>query len=311
MAATFDAGPTGASADTAPTGAPAGARRRGAPGRLTAGGLLVGVATCAVILVALAVRHGVVFGVVVLAVIFIPLEKLFALHPRRVLRPGWRTDVVHLLVNNLLSTVGLIVPVVTVGLGLRALVPAGLHRAVGAQPVGAQLAEAVLLASLGGYAGHRAAHQIPWLWRFHKVHHSIRDMDWLAAGHLHPVDTVWTRSCTVIPVFALGFSRASFGALTVLLTFWAIFIHANVRWTFGPLRWLIATPEFHHWHHANEAAAHNTNYAAEFPWVDALFGTLYLPVGVRPSRYGIDEDEPSGYLRQLAWPFRPVTAPGR
>ncbi|HEY2428895.1 MAG TPA: sterol desaturase family protein, partial [Acidimicrobiales bacterium] len=140
-------------------------------------------------------------------------------------------------------------------------------------------------------------------WRFHKVHHSITEMDWLASAHLHPIDTVWTRSCFVIPLFALGFSRATFGGFVLVTTLQAIFIHANVRLTFGPLRWLIATPEFHHWHHAGDPAAYNTNFAGELPWIDALFGTLHLPKGEWPAAYGIDEQQPEGYLRQLAWPF--------
>jgi len=274
------------------------------PGTSGAGGLAVGATTLALVVVALTVRSTPVFGLVVLAVIFIPLEKGFALHPRKVLRWGWRTDLVHFAVNNLLSSIGLIVPIVVVGLGLRALVPASIHHAIAAQVPALQFAEAFLVASLTGYFGHRAAHEVPVLWRFHKVHHSITEMDWLASAHLHPIDTIWTRGCVVVPLFVLGFGRASFGGIIVLTTLQAIFIHANVRLTFGPLRWLVATPEFHHWHHAADGAAHNKNYAGEFPWVDAVFGTLYLPRGRMPPAYGIDEVQPDGYLRQLAWPFR-------
>jgi sterol desaturase/sphingolipid hydroxylase (fatty acid hydroxylase superfamily) len=183
------------------------------------------------------------------------------------------------------------------------------HNAVTTQPLGLQLAEAFLVASFGGYFGHRAAHQVPLLWRFHKVHHSLSDMDWLASGHLHPIDTIWTRSCTVIPLFALGFSKVSFGGIVAVTTLWAIFIHANVRFTFGPLRYALATPEFHHWHHANAPDAYNSNFAGDFPWIDALFGTLHLPKGRRPASYGIDEVQPDGYLRQLAWPFHKSVSP--
>ena len=271
---------------------------------LTLGGIVLGGATAVVFLGALTIRSGLIFGLVVLAVIFIPLEKMFCLHPQKTLRTGWKTDVVHFVVNNLLATVGLIIPVVTIGLLLRAVVPASLHHDIADEAAWLQFTEAFLLASLGGYAGHRAAHEMPALWRFHKVHHSITEMDWLASGHLHPVDEIWMRSCTVIPLFALGFSRASFGGFIALTTFQAIFIHSNVRLTFGPLRWVIATPEFHHWHHGGDPDAYNTNYAGEFPWIDALFGTLYLPKGRMPSRYGIDAVQPAGYLRQLAWPFQ-------
>jgi len=271
---------------------------------LAVGGIVLGLATAVVFLSALAIRSSLIFGLVVLAVIFVPLEKVFALHPQRTFRAGWRTDLVHFVVNNLLATVGLIIPVVTIGLLLRALVPSALHHDIAREAVWLQFTQAFLLASMGGYGAHRAAHEVPLLWRFHKVHHSITEMDWLASGHLHPVDEIWLRSCTVIPLFALGFSRASFGGFIALTTFQAIFIHSNVRLRFGPLRWVIATPEFHHWHHGGDPEAYNTNYAGEFPWIDALFGTLYLPKGRMPSRYGIDEAQPSGYLRQLAWPFK-------
>jgi sterol desaturase/sphingolipid hydroxylase (fatty acid hydroxylase superfamily) len=277
----------------------AAATRRG----LSAGQVLISLATLAVFLVALAVRSGIVFGMVVVAAIFIPIERVWALHPQKVLRKGWATDVVHFVVNNFLTTIGLFVAVVAVGSALHAVVPAALHGAVGRQPGLVQFAEAFLLTELCFYAAHRATHTVPLLWRFHKVHHTITEMDWLASAHLHPIDQTFTRSCSVIPLYALGFSRATFGAFLVFTTLQALFIHANVRLTFGPLRWVVATPEFHHWHHANDPEHYNTNFAGQFPWVDALFGTLYLPKHQWPARYGIDAAPPAGYLRQLAWPF--------
>jgi hypothetical protein len=48
----------------------------------------------------------------------------------------------------------------------------------------------------------------------------------------------------------------------------------------------------------------NTGSPGEFPILDALFGTLYLPADRWPAQYGIDESEPAGYLRQIAWPLR-------
>jgi sterol desaturase/sphingolipid hydroxylase (fatty acid hydroxylase superfamily) len=260
--------------------------------------------TALVVLAALSVRSNILFGLAILAVIFIPLERLFALHPRRVLRRGWRTDLVHYLVNGAALKVGLIVSVVVVGGALRAFVPAPLRLGIAASPTWVQIVAGFAITTVGGYAGHRAAHEVPLLWRFHRVHHSIRDLDWLAANHLHPLDETFGRSAAVLPLYALGFGRVSLGTFVILITVQAIFIHANVRMNFGPVRWLIATPQFHHWHHAREPHAYNTNYAGEFPILDALFGTLYLPTDRWPAQYGIDESEPAGYLRQLAWPLR-------
>ncbi len=268
------------------------------------GSVVLVVLTALVILAALSVRSQIIFGLAILAVIFIPLERLFALHPRRVLRRGWRTDVVHYLVNGTALRIGLLVSVVTVGGVLRAFVPAPLRNAVAASPSGMQIAAGLAIATIGAYAGHRAAHEVPLLWRFHRVHHSIREMDWLAANHLHPLDETFIRSVAVLPLYALGFGRASLGAFIIVITLQAIFIHANVRMNFGVLRWVIGTPQFHHWHHAREPQAYNSNYAGEFPALDALFGTLYLPGNRWPAQYGVDDTEPAGYLRQLAWPFR-------
>jgi sterol desaturase/sphingolipid hydroxylase (fatty acid hydroxylase superfamily) len=284
--------------------APGGRGVAGRPRRASLGGVVLVLLTSALVLAALSVRGGIVIGMVALAIIFIPLERLFALRPRRVLRAGWRTDVVHYLINVAALKVGIVIAVAVLGTVLRAFVPPSARAAIAASPGWAQIVAALAIATVGGYAGHRAAHEVPLLWRFHRVHHSVQEMDWLAASHLHPLDQIFIRSAAVLPLYALGFGRISLGAFVVLTTLQAIFIHANVRLTFGPLRWLIATPQFHHWHHAREPRAYNSNYAGEFPAVDALFGTLYLPAGRWPAQYGIEEREPVGYLRQLAWPLR-------
>ena len=285
---------------------PAGRRPGSSPPSVA--GVLLAVATLFLLVGALAVRRGLFFGVVVLAAVFVPMERLLALHPQRVLRRGWATDVVHLVVDNLLSFAGIVVAVVVVGLAARAAVPSFVHEAIAGQPGWLQFSEAFLISELAGYAAHRAAHRVGFLWRFHKVHHAIDELDWLAAGHLHPIDQAFHRSCIVLPLFALGFSRATFGAFLVVTTVQAIFIHANVRLRFGALRWLIATPQFHHWHHALDPDARDSNFAGELPVIDWLFGTLHLPADRWPDGYGIDETQPDGYLRQLAWPFR-STAP--
>jgi sterol desaturase/sphingolipid hydroxylase (fatty acid hydroxylase superfamily) len=269
----------------------------------------VGVAAATLLLfaAALLIRSNVVFGVVIVALIFVPMEDVWALHPRKVLRKGWRTDVVHFVVNNLLSTVGIVAAVVVVGGVVHAFVPEAARASIAAQALWLQTVEALLLAEVVQYWAHRAAHTVPVLWRFHKVHHSITELDWLAAARLHPIDQAFIRSCVVIPLFALGFTSGTFGALLVVFTFQALFIHANVRFTFGPLRYVLATPEFHHWHHSDDRRAYNSNFAGELPVLDKLFGTLHLsrdPDHRWPAGYGISEPAPDGYLHQMAWPFR-------
>jgi sterol desaturase/sphingolipid hydroxylase (fatty acid hydroxylase superfamily) len=277
------------------------------PQRVGAGSVVLVILTGLAILAALSVRSGVIYGLVLVAVIFIPLERLFALHPRRILRRGWRTDVVHFLVNGAAVRIGMVASVVAFGFVLRAFVPAPLRTAISVSPHWVQIVAGFAISTVGGYAGHRACHEAPLLWRFHRVHHSVRELDWLASTHGHPLDEVFTRSVALLPLFGFGFGRASLGAFVAVLSLQAVFIHSNVRLGLGPLRWVIGTPQFHHWHHAREPQAYNSNYAGEFPALDALFGTLYLPGNRWPARYGVDENQPDGYLRQLAWPFRSRT----
>jgi sterol desaturase/sphingolipid hydroxylase (fatty acid hydroxylase superfamily) len=81
-----------------------------------------------------------------------------------------------------------------------------------------------------------------------------------------------------------------------------------LRWRFGPLEWLIATPAFHHWHHTL-AGPVNRNYAPMLPWMDALFGTLHLPRKQWPAQYGTDTRVPTSLAAQLVQPFQQTAAP--
>jgi sterol desaturase/sphingolipid hydroxylase (fatty acid hydroxylase superfamily) len=116
------------------------------------------------------------------------------------------------------------------------------------------------------------------------------------------------RLSVALPLLALGFSVPVLAAHFVIRRFQGLFVHSNLRVSLGPLRWCVASPEFHHWHHASDPAVYNTNFAGEVPLVDWLFGTLYLPRHQWPEAYGTGDDVPDGYLAQLAWPFRPTDA---
>jgi sterol desaturase/sphingolipid hydroxylase (fatty acid hydroxylase superfamily) len=262
-------------------------------------GLTAAVTLFVALLVALFTRGNIVVGPVVLFLVFVPLERIFALHPQRVFRPGIVTDLTHLLANTTLVTIGTIALVVVALplLWLRAF------DVEGALPTELSLALAVVVASIANYWGHRLTHEVPFLWRFHAVHHSIERMDWLAAARLHPLDSAFTQALTILPLFLLGYDGRVFAGAAVFVTLLAIFQHANVRVRFPGVRWVVNTPEWHHWHHATDAEARDKNFG--LPLVDKLFGTAYLPKGRRPTGFGVHDPVPQdGYLRQLAYPFR-------
>ena len=201
-------------------------------------------------------RANALFGLIVAALVFVPLERVFALRRgQKIFREGWRTDVLHFLFTRVLSDVCAVLTLGALFVFLRRLISPELHAAVAAQPQPLQFAEAVLIANLGAYFGHRLSHSVPLLWRFHAVHHSSERMDWLAAARVHPLDQVVSKGLILVPLYLLGFSRETFGAYLALATFHAVFVHANVRLSLGPLRWVIATPAYHHWHHSDDPRA--------------------------------------------------------
>jgi lathosterol oxidase len=152
---------------------------------------------------------------------------------------------------------------------------------------------------------HRAFHRVPLLWRFHAIHHSSRDLDWIAGSRLHLVDVVATRSLVFLPLFLLGFQESALSVYLAFVSFHAVFIHANVRFRFGALESFLVVPRFHHWHHSAAAAARDCNFAVHLPWLDTLFGTAYMPEGAWPVEYGIAGDPvPEGYASPMAYPFR-------
>jgi sterol desaturase/sphingolipid hydroxylase (fatty acid hydroxylase superfamily) len=243
----------------------------------------------------------------VLAIVFIPLERLLAWRPHQpVFRRLWATDLVYQVFNKViinLLLLGLIVAAAELG---RSIVPAAWQAAVARQSLWLQVPAATILADVGVYLVHRAFHTVPWLWQFHAVHHSIEEMDWMVAARVHPVDQVATKGLSLVPLYVVGFSAGAIGIFATIYVWQAVLIHSNVRLRFGPLRWLVASPEFHHWHHSSNPHAYNRNFAAQLPLIDLIFGTLYLPRGRSPERYGVVDPVPQTYLGQLVYPFRAI-----
>jgi sterol desaturase/sphingolipid hydroxylase (fatty acid hydroxylase superfamily) len=245
-------------------------------------------------------------NVLVLALIFVPMERVFArLREQPIFRPGWRTDLTHFAMSHLLVQVTVLLTLVPATVLFAWAAYPGLQRAIRAQPWLLQLVEIVIVADLTEYAVHRAFHRVPWLWRFHEIHHSARALDWLASSRLHLVDIVLTRGLSFVPLYVLGFAPTAVYAYLVFVSFHAVFIHANVRFRFRAIEWLVVTPRFHHWHHAAAAEAVDRNFAIHLPVIDRLFGTCYFPDAQWPAAYGLgDRTVPDGWLRHLVWPFR-------
>jgi len=248
----------------------------------------------------------------ILMAVFIPLEKLFAVHRQPVFRKFFSVDTGYYFVSGLVPKLLLVGPMALIAWSLHFVVPSGVQTFAAGMPLGARLAAALVVGEIGYYWGHRWTHEIPFLWRFHSIHHSAEKIDWLVSTRAHPVDVVFVRLCGFVPMFALGLAQPAAGMtmdvvpmLTLIIgTVWGYFIHANVRWRFGWLSMLISTPAFHHWHHTNDEHI-DKNYASMLPIMDLVFGTWYMPKKLWPSKYGIDAPMPAGIPGQLVHPFLP------
>jgi sterol desaturase/sphingolipid hydroxylase (fatty acid hydroxylase superfamily) len=247
-----------------------------------------------------------------LMVVFVPLERLFSVHPQKFFRKSFPVDLGYYFLNNLLPKVLLTVPVAFLAWGLHSVVPGGLHSWVAGMSLWTRAGAALVVAEFGFYWGHRWTHEIPLLWRFHAIHHSAEEIDWLVNTRAHPFDIVFVRLCGLVPMYVLGLAQPVMGKtvdvapllIMLIATLWGFFVHANLRWRFGWLGLLISTPAFHHWHHTNDEHA-NKNYASMLPFLDKLFGTWYMPKQQWPSRYGIDAPMAPGLASQLLQPLMP------
>jgi sterol desaturase/sphingolipid hydroxylase (fatty acid hydroxylase superfamily) len=210
--------------------------------------------------------------------VFVAIEKLFPLYKgQAVFRREWQTDLKHFAVNHFL--VGLIL--LTVNFVI--------HRGFG------WLVSSDFQLAVQG------------IWFVPQLHHSTKTMDWLAGSRQHVFEIVATRVCVLAPLFVLGFSEAVINAYIIIVGFQAVLNHANVHLPWGPLRYLIVTPDFHHWHHASDDEAIDRNYAAHYAFLDYLFGTAVKVPAQKPlpAKYGVVGDYmPDGWVAQQTFPFR-------
>jgi sterol desaturase/sphingolipid hydroxylase (fatty acid hydroxylase superfamily) len=240
-----------------------------------------------------------------MAVIFIPIEMVFPKRPdQSKFHDEWRTDLVYFVVSHLLiQFFGAITKQpATLFFGWMGL--SGFHAYIQSLPFLIELFIAFFVADLFQYWTHRFFHTHVFLWRFHSIHHSTENMDWLAGSRTHFVDIFVTRSMAFIPLYVFGFSTLTFNVYIIFMAIHAVLIHANTRIEFGFLKYIFATPQYHHWHHCIESEHYGNNFATIFPFIDKMFGTYYLPEKAWPAGTGVTEAQyPKGYLNQAIHPF--------
>jgi sterol desaturase/sphingolipid hydroxylase (fatty acid hydroxylase superfamily) len=245
------------------------------------------------------------------AIVFIPLERLIPFHPRqRLFRRLILLDLFHYFVGGVFIVifVGFTSRLITSAVGTGHLyVP--FASSFSRLPWYWQL----LIWEAGwtglGYWLHRVAHVWLPLWRMHVVHESSKELDWLSAFRLHPLEPALFQVLTIVPLLLLGVQHPAVTGYAIWSYVFAHVQHANVLFPIGPLKYILPTPEFHRWHHARVRDAGGNDVLnlcnfGQYPFWDLIFGTFYLP-SERPIEYGsADGDKvPAGYIAQVAYPF--------
>ncbi len=175
------------------------------------------------------------------------------------------------------------------------------HGALGRLPLWAQAAIYLVATDFVLYWSHRLFHR-GFLWKYHAIHHASEDVEWISASRFHPVNLALGTCAVDIAALLSGISPEIFIVMGPFNTIASLFVHANLDWTLGPLKYLVVSPVFHRWHHASRVR--DRNFASTFSLWDRLFGTYYMPEGVLPDGYGIDDKAmPEGLMPQLVYPL--------
>lgn len=251
-------------------------------------------------------------GFVVLAIVFWPLERLFAAIPGQ---SFWRrdsgTDLIYWVFTNtvtksltrLIVMAAITVPLAMLGQELNASLVRRGFGPISRQPRGLILGEVLILGDFLGYLVHRWMHG-RLLWKIHAVHHSPRQLDWLTSVRLHPLADIMVGLAQTVPLAVVGFPPVILAGYLPFLTLYSSMLHANLPWAFGPFRFVLASPAFHRWHHTTEEEGLDKNFAPLFPIWDLLLGTFYMPLDRQPQHFGVhDNGVPEGFLPQLLYPF--------
>ena len=238
-----------------------------------------------------------------MSLIYVPIERLWPQFPKQgTFRNEWTLDVVyfmstHFPIQILSALVLLPATMATKYLGVPAI-----QEFILQFPWILQFLFAILVADLAEFTIHLFLHKVPFLWRFHSIHHSSKALDWIAGSRSHFVDDTLVRGFILVPMM-IGFSQSIIMGYLVFVTLHATWAHCN----FAPnIKWLekyMVFPRYHHWHHSSQKEAIDKNFAIHFPWIDRIFGTYYFP-DEWPERYGLENEEiPRTFIEQTVAPF--------
>ncbi|HAF78324.1 MAG TPA: hypothetical protein DCG42_13495 [Maribacter sp.] len=176
-------------------------------------------------------------------------------------------------------------------------------------PEWSQLLIMFLIADFVQWNVHRLLHRVSWLWKFHKVHHSVKEMGFAAQFRFHFMETIVYKSLQYIPLAMIGFGIEQFFIIHMFSVFVGHLNHANLDWSYGKLGFIFNNPRMHIWHHAKELPRqhkYGMNFGLTLSIWDYIFGTAYVPKSGKDLEIGFKGDEtfPEDFKGQLVFPFK-------
>ncbi|MBK8967783.1 MAG: sterol desaturase family protein [Saprospiraceae bacterium] len=155
---------------------------------------------------------------------------------------------------------------------------------------------------------HRLLHRVPWLWKFHKVHHSVRQMGFAAHLRFHFMETIVYRTIEYLPLAMIGFGIQDFILVHLFTLTIGHLNHANIYLPLGPLKYVFNNPQMHIWHHAKDLpeGSYGVNYGLTLSLWDYLFNTAWIPRDGRDIKLGFSDVDnyPHSFFAQIWKPFR-------
>ena len=236
------------------------------------------------------------------------------------LRRSLGSDLIHLIIN------GHFLGIMIAGLADvwvlphvdRWLVQAGLtdivyRNAAQTWPISVQILVALVVLDFVQWCVHNLLHRVPWLWEFHKTHHSVKDgeMDWIVSFRFSWLEVIVYRVILYLPMVFFGFGYEALMFHAIFGTLIGHLNHANLNWDYGPFRYVLNNPRMHIWHHDFDGDAKTTvNFGIIFSAWDWIFGTAKVPP-YPPKKIGFPgvESFPDNYFSQQIWPL-PAALPG-
>mgnify|MGYP001216726420 CR=1 FL=1 len=157
---------------------------------------------------------------------------------------------------------------------------------------------------------HILLHKSPWLWNFHKVHHSVKEMGFAAHLRYHWVETLVYRTMLYIPLAVIGGFKVNDVIFVHLIALTIGHLnHANIKLSYGPMKYIFNNPEMHIWHHAKalpKGFSHGVNFGISLSIWDYIFKTSFVPESGRDIELGFEGDQvfPKSFLNQEIYPLK-------